>query len=147
MLIDAINKISDEIEDHYLEVRHNLHAHPELSYKEFRTSGKVQEELKRLGIPFELSPVKPGVIATIDSGKPGKLLLLRADMDALPIQEDSGVPFCSQNPGLCTPAATMPIPPTCWRCVRSWCGPRTSGTAGYGPYSSRRKKTAAGAGR
>ncbi|WP_337799123.1 M20 family metallopeptidase [Acidaminococcus timonensis] len=100
MLIDKINAISDDIEEHYLAVRHDLHAHPELSYKEFRTSEKVQEELKRLGIPFELSPVKPGVIATIDSGKPGKLLLLRADMDALPIQECSGVPFSSENPGV-----------------------------------------------
>lgn len=100
MIIDKINHISDEIESHYLEIRHDLHVHPELSYQEFRTSEKVQAELKRLHIPFELSPVKPGVIATIDSGKPGKLLMLRADMDALPILENSGVPFTSENKGV-----------------------------------------------
>lgn len=100
MIIDRINILSDELEPYYLDVRHDLHAHPELSFKEFRTSRRVQEELTRLGIPFELSPVKPGVVATIDSGKPGKLLLLRADMDALPIQENSGVAFSSENPGV-----------------------------------------------
>ena len=67
---------------------------------EFRTSQKVQDELRRMGIPFVLSPVKPGVIATIDSGKPGKLLLLRADMDALPIQETTDLPYASQCDGV-----------------------------------------------
>ena len=100
MLIEKIAKLSDELEKHYLEVRHDLHAHPELSYKEFRTSQKVQDELQRMGIPFVLSPVKPGVIATIDSGKPGKLLLLRADMDALPIQETTDLPYASQCDGV-----------------------------------------------
>ena len=100
MLIEKIAKLSDALEKHYLEVRHDLHAHPELSYKEFRTSQKVQDELRRMGIPFVLSPVKPGVIATIDSGKPGKLLLLRADMDALPIQETTDLPYASQCDGV-----------------------------------------------
>ena len=100
MLIEKIAKLSDELEEHYLEVRHDLHAHPELSYKEFRTSQRVQDELQRMGVPFVLSPVKPGVIATIDSGKPGKLLLLRADMDALPIQETTDLPYASQCDGV-----------------------------------------------
>ena len=100
MLINRINEISDKIEPYYLAVRHDLHAHPELSFQEFRTSQRVQQELTRMGIPFTLSPVKPAVIATIDSGKPGKLLLLRADMDALPIEENSGVAFTSENPGV-----------------------------------------------
>ena len=100
MLINRINEISDKIEPYYLAVRHDLHAHPELSFQEFRTSQRVQQELTRMGIPFTLSPVKPAVIATIDSGKPGKLLLLRADIDALPIEENSGVAFTSENPGV-----------------------------------------------
>ncbi len=53
-----------------------------------------------MGIPYELSPVEPGVVGMIDSGKPGKLLLLRADMDALPITEDTGLPFASKNEGV-----------------------------------------------
>lgn len=63
------------------------HANPELSFHEFATSRIVCRELDRIGVPYEESPCKPGIIATIDSGKPGKFLMLRADMDALPIQE------------------------------------------------------------
>ncbi|MFR5734108.1 MAG: M20/M25/M40 family metallo-hydrolase [Clostridium sp.] len=57
-------------------------------------------ELDRIGVPYEESPCKPGIIATIDSGKPGKFLMLRADMDALPIQEKTGLPFESKVPGV-----------------------------------------------
>ncbi|MDO4266096.1 MAG: M20 family metallopeptidase [Eubacteriales bacterium] len=99
-IIKRITELSDQYEAHTLELRHQLHCHPELSFKEFETSALVQRELKRIGIPFELSPVEPGVVAEIDSGKPGKFLMLRADMDALPIQETTGLPFASENAGV-----------------------------------------------
>ena len=54
-------------------------------------------ELDALSIPWEKSPVEPGIIAQIDSGRPGKLLMLRADMDALPIQEENDLEFRSER--------------------------------------------------
>uniref|UniRef100_UPI003A949875 M20 metallopeptidase family protein n=1 Tax=Thermophilibacter sp. TaxID=2847309 RepID=UPI003A949875 len=99
-LIQRALELVDRLEGHTLENRHAIHCNPELSFKEFETSALVRSELERMGIPYELSPVEPGVIATIDSGRPGKLLMLRADMDALPIQEDTGLPFASRNEGV-----------------------------------------------
>lgn len=99
-LTKRIIELSNEFEEHTLQMRHTIHCHPELSFHEKETSALVQKELSRIGIPYELSPVEPGVIATIDSGRPGKFLLLRADMDALPIQEATNLPFASQVEGV-----------------------------------------------
>ena len=99
-LTQRIIALSDQLEEQTLKLRHAIHCNPELSFKEKETSALVQRELTRIGIPYELSPVEPGVVGMIDSGKPGKLLLLRADMDALPIQEATGLPFASQNEGV-----------------------------------------------
>ena len=90
--MDRIQKLLEAVDrwaDYTIELRRRIHENPELSYQEFETSALVAGELARLGIPYVESPVKPGLIATIDSGKPGKLLLLRGDMDALPIQEET----------------------------------------------------------
>ena len=89
--MDRIQKLLEAVDrwaDYTIELRRQIHENPELSYQEFETSALVAKELERLGIPYVESPVKPGLIATIDSGKPGKLLLLRGDMDALPIEEE-----------------------------------------------------------
>lgn len=99
-LFEQIKELSDKYESHTLELRHAIHCNPELSFHEKETSALVQKELASMGIPYELSPVEPGVVGMIDSGKPGKLLLLRADMDALPITEDTGLPFASKNEGV-----------------------------------------------
>lgn len=85
---EKIAEIADGNADHIIEVREKIHANPELSFKEFKTSDLVRQELTRIGIKFEDSPIQNGIIGEIDSGKPGKLLMLRADMDALPIQEE-----------------------------------------------------------
>ena len=97
---ELIRSLTDELEQHTIEIRHEIHANPELSFHEFATSRIVCRELDRIGVPYEESPCKPGIIATIDSGKPGKFLMLRADMDALPIQEKTGLPFESKVPGV-----------------------------------------------
>lgn len=99
-ITDEIVKLSNELEEHTIQIRRKIHNNPELSFQENKTSELVISELKRIGIPYTLSPVKPGIIATIDSGKAGKLLMLRADMDALPIQEDTGLPFASSTPNV-----------------------------------------------
>ena len=80
--------------------RHWLHRHAELSLHEQETTAYLSGQLRELGIPVQTFPDYPGCIATIRGGKPGKTVMLRADIDALPIQENSGVEFESQNPGV-----------------------------------------------
>lgn len=83
--------------------REDLHAHPELSYEEFDTAKKVCEELKKAGIEFQSGIAKTGVVAQIrgtkKAGNTPKCVLLRADMDALPVQENSGVNYASKVAG------------------------------------------------
>ena len=99
-LLAVINQLSDEIEKHTICIRRKIHMHPEISFKEFETSKVVCSELERIGIPYEKSQVAPGIIATIDSGKQGKFVMLRADMDALPIQENTGLEYASKVPNV-----------------------------------------------
>jgi len=77
-----------------------LHAHPELSGQEKNTAAYVAEQLRKMGLDPRENVGGYGVVALIQGGKPGKCLALRADMDALPITEETGVPFASQNPGV-----------------------------------------------
>src|SRR2546428_2414667 len=89
------------IESQIAEDRRRIPSHPELAYEEEETSSLVRTRLEELGIPFLSGLAKTGVVATIkgDLGD-GRCLLLRADMDALPIDERSGVRFASQIPGV-----------------------------------------------
>lgn len=89
-----------EIKDYILENRHYLHQHAELSFVEYETTAHLVAELTKLGIPVQTYDDFPGCIATIQGGKPGKTVMLRADIDALPITENSGVPFESIHPGV-----------------------------------------------
>lgn len=84
------------------EIRHDLHAHPELSGEETRTAGVVSRVLTELGISHTTGAGgMKGIIATIDGGKGhGKCIALRGDMDALPITEENDVPYKSKNPGV-----------------------------------------------
>ena len=81
-------------------IRHDLHRHPELSGQEVLTAARVCEELDRLGIGYTVMDEIHAVVGLIPSGKPGKTVGLRADMDALPIQEETGLPFASEVPGV-----------------------------------------------
>ena len=80
--------------------RRHLHAHPELSLQEKKTSAFVQERLTELGIPFEAGIGGHGVVATLSRGHARASVGLRADMDALPITEMSGLPYASRHPGV-----------------------------------------------
>lgn len=85
---------------HYMiEIRRYLHAHPEVSFKEFETSKLVQKELTKLGIPFTVIQ-DTGIIATLEGAKPGKTIALRADMDALSIRELTNCSYKSQIDGI-----------------------------------------------
>lgn len=96
----AIRAATEAIEPALIEIRRDLHAHPELAFQEVRTSGVVARELTRLGIPHQTGIAKTGVVGLIEGGRPGKTLVIRADMDALPIQERTNLPFASTAPGL-----------------------------------------------
>lgn len=89
----------NEIFPYYRKIRHTIHAHPELRYEEQQTASLIANELTKLGLPIQTQVGKTGVVAVLDTGKPGKTLGLRADMDALPIEEDSELPYKSENKG------------------------------------------------
>ncbi|MCX7123677.1 MAG: M20 family metallopeptidase [Gammaproteobacteria bacterium] len=81
-------------------LRQSLHQIPELKYEEFKTSTLVSEALKSYGCEVRTGVAKTGIVAMIDSGKPGPTVALRADMDALPIHEETGVVYQSIHPNV-----------------------------------------------
>lgn len=94
-----LKALAEKNHDYVVEMRRYFHRHPELSTQEVNTSKKICEELEKMGIPYKAYPDYT-VIATIDSGKRGKTVLIRGDIDALPVTEETGLPFASQNPGV-----------------------------------------------
>lgn len=100
MLAEKIKALAATYADEFIGVRRYLHANPELSYQEFATSQYVQERLQQEGIAFEVMATT-GIVATIKGKNPdSRVMALRADMDALPIQEENQVPYCSTKPGV-----------------------------------------------
>ena len=95
----ATGTLTDAEVQELADVRRDLHAHPETAFEEVRTSALVAERLRALGLEVRTGVGKTGVLATIRGGKPGKTVLLRADMDALPIHEENDVPYRSVTPG------------------------------------------------
>ena len=95
----ATTTISSADVQEMIDTRRDLHAHPELAFEELRTSALVAERLKKLGLTAKSGIGRTGVVATITGQRPGKTVLLRADMDALPIQEENEVPYRSQTAG------------------------------------------------
>jgi len=91
-------KADKDFREWMLSVRRELHSKPELMYEEVETSKIIQRELKKLDIPFTSGIGKTGVIGVIGTGEE-PVIALRADIDALPLEEESGVPFRSQHPG------------------------------------------------
>lgn len=92
-----------EAEAHYDEMvamRRDFHRHPELGFEETRTSRIVAETLQDLGLEVQRGVAQTGVVALLEGSRPGPTLLLRFDMDALPIQENSDIPYASENPGV-----------------------------------------------
>ena len=81
-------------------MRRDFHIHPELGFREVRTGGIVARELETLGLEVTKGVGKTGVVAMLEGSKPGPTVLLRFDMDALPIVEETGTEYASQNPGV-----------------------------------------------
>lgn len=95
-----IKEAAISVESKVVEWRRYLHAHPELSGEEENTSLYIKQTLDTLGIPYNDQVFGHAVVACIDSGKPGKTVALRADMDALPVKEQTGAEFASHHDGV-----------------------------------------------
>ena len=80
-------------------LRRDFHMHPELGFEEVRTASIVAKELRALDLETTTGIAKTGVVALLEGGKPGPVLLLRFDMDALPITEETNAEYASQTPG------------------------------------------------
>ena len=95
-LVQSLEKIEPDL----IALRRDIHRHPELGFTEERTASIAAERAKTLGLEVRAGLGGTGVIADLDGAQPGPTLLLRADMDALPVQETTGVDFTSQVPGM-----------------------------------------------
>lgn len=95
-LLPAARALSGEVSA----IRRRIHQHPELAFHEHRTAGIVAARLESLGLEPETGVAATGVVATLDGAWPGRTVLLRADMDALPIAEETGLAFASHEPGV-----------------------------------------------
>ena len=95
-IIEEIQNFSDDL----IKIRHDFHQYPELGMQETRTSQKVNELLKNWGIKTYTGVGKKGIVGVLEGNNPGKTIGLRADMDALPIEEKTNLPYSSKNPGV-----------------------------------------------
>lgn len=87
-------------EEYIIERRRYYHAHPELSMEEVETTKAIAADLEAMGIEYKTFPDHTGVLGVIHGGKPGKGIMLRADIDGLPVKECTGAPYASQNEGV-----------------------------------------------
>jgi amidohydrolase len=94
-----IRQRASQIESKLIAWRRDIHQHPELGEQETRTSGLVAEHLVNLGLEVKTGVGRTGVIAILKGGRPGPVVALRADMDALPVKEPEGLPFASKAKG------------------------------------------------
>ena len=93
---DVIDREAKAIEGQMIEWRRDIHQHPELGNRELRTSALVAEHLKKLGYEVREKVAKTGVVGILNGGKPGPVVALRADMDALQVTEEVDLPFASK---------------------------------------------------
>lgn len=110
MLKELFSKLEAYYED-MVKIRRFMHQHPELSFQEYNTALFIKEFYEKLGIEVTGNIGGNGVVAKVYGSKPGKTVALRADFDALPIQDEKDVPYRSLVPVSCMPADMMDILP------------------------------------
>ncbi|MFM7487633.1 MAG: M20/M25/M40 family metallo-hydrolase, partial [Cytophagales bacterium] len=96
-LLTKLDQEAKEIEPKVIEWRRHFHQYPELSNRETKTGQKIAEFLKSLGMEVKYPVAKKGVVGLLKGGKPGPVVALRADMDALPVTERNALPFISKE--------------------------------------------------
>lgn len=94
-----VNQKAKNIESKVIQWRREIHEHPELGNREFKTADKIAAHLRSLGIEVQTGVAKTGVVGLLKGGKPGPVVALRADMDALPVKERVNLPFISKETG------------------------------------------------
>ncbi len=99
-IAEKIKNISNQIFPNLVKLRRELHQYPELAFKEYKTSERIAEELEKLRLDFKKGVAKTGVVCVLNKGKKGKTLALRADMDALPVVEQTNFSYKSKNKGV-----------------------------------------------
>lgn len=97
--INEIIEYVDSLETEIINIRRDIHENPEVGFDLERTSGIVAQLIKSWGLKVETNIGKTGVVGTLEGGKKGKTIALRADMDALPMEEENDVPYKSKNKG------------------------------------------------
>ena len=98
---NRIKALARELAPAFIDIRHHIHSHPELSFQEYATSAFIRQKLDEFGVLYQANVADTGVIALIAGKNPGKrTIAIRADMDALPIHEANNVPYKSQNEGV-----------------------------------------------
>ena len=94
-----VDELANKVEPDVIKWRHHFHEFPELSNREFKTAEYVADYLKSLGLEVQTGVAKTGVVAILDSGKPGPVVALRADMDGLPVKEQNDLSYRSKQVG------------------------------------------------
>lgn len=110
--LTTIDAAADALENQVIAWRRDIHQHPELGNRETRTAALVAAHLRSLGLDVRTGVGKTGVVATLRGGKPGATVALRADMDALPVKEATGLSFASSATGTWNGAA-VPVAHAC----------------------------------
>jgi amidohydrolase len=98
--IDDLSRLLDQANDPMVDIRHDLHAHPELAFEEHRTTRVVRDRLIALGWQLSPCPTDTGAVAVMRGAKPGKRVMVRADIDGLPVLEESLLSYVSLNEGV-----------------------------------------------
>ncbi|HRE30264.1 MAG TPA: amidohydrolase, partial [Anaerolineales bacterium] len=99
-LVHSFHKAAEALAPEMIERRRDFHRHPELGFQEVRTASVVARVLTELGVEVRTGVGKTGVIGLLEGERPGPTVLLRFDMDALPIQEENAVDYASTTPGV-----------------------------------------------
>jgi amidohydrolase len=99
-IVEKIKNISKEAFPSLIQLRRELHQYPELAFDEFKTSERIAKELRKLRIDVKRPIAKTGVVGVLNKGTEGKTIALRADMDALPVLEQTNFPYKSKNEGI-----------------------------------------------
>jgi len=99
-LARRVRELAEAMDDRLRETRRQIHRHPELGFQEHRTASLAAVRLRELGLEVREKVCRTGVVALIEGGSPGQVVALRADMDALPIDEQNDRPYRSENPGV-----------------------------------------------
>ena len=97
---DDLPRLLDDVDASVVEIRHDLHAHPELAFQERRTTRVVRDRLVELGWELASCPTETGAVAVLRGAKPGRRVMIRADIDGLAVTEENRISFASVNDGV-----------------------------------------------